>query len=90
MLPGASKMPNLDSSEGEFTKMESIILSMTTRERQEKEELTVSRIKRIARGSGRTYAEVNKLKTSFKKTKQMMKKVPNKKMLEKMSKMGGL
>ncbi|MCK5424395.1 MAG: signal recognition particle protein [Emcibacter sp.] len=84
MLPGASKMPNLDQSEGEFSKIESIILSMTTRERQEKDELSISRTKRIARGSGRTVGDVNKLKKSFKRSKQLFKKAPNKKMLEKM------
>ncbi len=87
MLPGFSKLPDLDTSEKEFYKMEAIILSMTPRERQEKDELDMGRIKRIARGSGTSIADVNKLKKSFKKSKLLFKHAPNKKMLEKM--MGG-
>ncbi|NGX53747.1 MAG: Signal recognition particle protein [Chlamydiae bacterium] len=84
MLPGGSKLPNLDQSEEEFAKIESMILSMTIRERQEKDELSISRTKRVARGSGTILADVNKLKKSFKRSKQLFKKAPNKKMLEKM------
>ncbi len=87
MMPGASKLPNFDESEKEFSKIEAMILSMTSRERQEKDDLSMSRMKRVAKGSGTTIQEINKLKKSFKKTKQFFKNAPNKKMLEKM--MGG-
>ena len=87
MLPGAGQIPDLESSEKEFAKIESIILSMTPRERQERDELDHARTKRIARGSGTAHADVNKLKKSFKKSKQFFKNGPNKKMLEKF--MGG-
>jgi signal recognition particle subunit SRP54 len=87
MLPGISQLPDLDASEKEFYKIEAIILSMTPKERQERDELEMGRMKRIARGSGTKIEDVNKLKKSFKKSKQMFKHGPNKKMLEKM--MGG-
>lgn len=88
MMPGASKIPDFEQSEKEFFKIEAMILSMTPRERQEKDDLSMSRMKRIARGSGTTIQDINKLKKSFKKSKQFFKNAPNKKMLEKM--MGGM
>lgn len=87
MMPGANKLPDLAESEKEFFKVEAMILSMTPRERLEKDDLSISRSKRIARGSGTTIQDINKLKKSFKKSKQFFKNAPNKKMLEKM--MGG-
>ncbi|MFZ0566262.1 MAG: signal recognition particle protein [Chlamydiales bacterium] len=83
MMPGASQMPDFETSEKEFNKIESIIFSMTPRERQEKDELVYSRVKRIAQGSGNSIADVNKLKKSFKKSKQFFKNGPNRKMLDK-------
>ncbi len=88
MMPGASKIPDLEDSEKEFFKIEAMILSMTPHERLEKDELSMGRMKRIARGSGTTVQDINKLKKSFKKSKQFFKNAPNKKMLEKM--MGGM
>ncbi|MBS0623271.1 MAG: signal recognition particle protein [Verrucomicrobia bacterium] len=87
MLPGASKLPDFASKEKEFFRIEAMILSMTPRERQEKDQLDISRCKRIAKGSGTTLADINKLRKSFKQSKQFFKNVPNKKKLEKY--MGG-
>lgn len=87
MLPGFSQLPDLEQSEKEFMKMEAIIYSMTVRERQEKDDLTFGRVKRIAHGSGTKVEDVNKLKKSFKQSKMLLKNGPAKKALEKM--MGG-
>jgi signal recognition particle subunit SRP54 len=78
MLPGMSQLPNLDQSEGEFQKVESIILSMTLPERLEKAELVPSRRWRIAKGSGTTVDDVNRLIKGFKRMKDMMKSLPKK------------
>lgn len=86
MMPGMNKIPELLGSEGEFYKIEAIILSMTQKERQEKVELDISRMKRIARGSGTDFNDVTKLKKSFKQTKQLFRHAPTKKMFEKMMK----
>lgn len=88
MLPGGlgNMIPNIEESAKEFYKMEAIILSMTPREREEKDELHISRMKRIARGSGTDMSDVNKLKKGFKKTKQLMKHAPSQKALERMMK----
>lgn len=83
MLPGAAKMADFERSEKEFLKIEAMILSMTPKERFEKNDLSMSRMKRIARGSGTTLQDVNKLKKSFKKSKQFFKNAPSRKMMDK-------
>jgi signal recognition particle subunit SRP54 len=78
MIPGASQLPNLDQTEEEFKKVESIILSMTPDERLEKVELVPSRRWRMAKGSGTTIDDVNRLIKGFKRMKDMMKSMPKK------------
>jgi signal recognition particle subunit SRP54 len=89
MIPGASQIPDLESKADEFFKVEAMILSMTPREREEKDELDVGRSRRIARGSGVDLAEVNKLKKGFKRAKQFFKQGVNKKQMQQMEKMMG-
>jgi signal recognition particle subunit SRP54 len=84
MLPGASKFKSeMDRSEKEFFKIEAMILSMTLRERGGRDELSMPRMKRIARGSGTTVQDVNKLKKSFKDSRQFFKSTSSKKMMDK-------
>ncbi len=87
MLPGMSAMKELDIDEKGFYKSEAIIQSMTPRERSEEDELSVPRRKRIAKGSGTSIDDVNKLAKMFKQAKQLFKNMPNMKQLQKM--MGG-
>lgn len=84
MFPGMGKLDDLDMPEKELNKIESIILSMTPRERQERDEITIARAKRIARGSGQDISEVNKLKKSFARSKDFFKHIANDKKFEKM------
>jgi signal recognition particle subunit SRP54 len=77
MVPGLSSFGDLDFSENELKKTEAIILSMTPDERNEQEELSYSRKKRIARGSGTKMDDVNRLVKGFKRLKQLMKNMPN-------------
>lgn len=84
MLPGMSKMKDMDFDESELFKLDAMIHSMTPSERAEKVELTMSRRKRIAKGSGRSLDEINKMLKSFKQTKEFFKNVPNMKQLQKM------
>ncbi len=84
MLPGVSSLKDFDFDDKQFFKIEAIILSMTKEERAEKCELIPNRRKRIARGSGTTLEDVNKLVKSFKQAKQFFKNMPQKKQLEKM------
>lgn len=85
MLPGVSNFKQFaDFDEGEFYKVEAMILSMTADERMEKCELSISRRKRVAQGSGTSMDAVNKLVKSFKQAKQFFKNGLNIKNLQKM------
>ena len=86
MLPGLSNIP-IDNSDAEVVKAEAIILSMTLAERRGRCELGVDRRRRIAKGSGTTIDDVNRLAKTMKQAKQFFKNAPKMKQLEKM--MGG-
>jgi len=77
MIPGAEKINAnaLDSvdAEKEMKRLEAIIQSMTREERNNPSILNGSRKKRIAQGSGRSIADVNKLLKQFDEMKKMMK-----------------
>ena len=90
MLPGGSEMlkqTDMSKSEKEFRRMEGIICSMTTKERNTPQLLNAKRRQRIAKGSGTSVAEVNNLLNRFTQMQQMMKKMG--KFQKMMSKMGG-
>lgn len=73
MIPGMSKMTkNLDIDESAFSKVESIILSMTPKERSNPELLNMSRKKRIALGCGKSIHEINMFIKQFDQMKKMM------------------
>ncbi|NLL56859.1 MAG: signal recognition particle protein [Clostridiales bacterium] len=76
MIPGLSKKlkgADLNVDEKQMEKMKAIILSMTQEERRRPEILNGSRRRRIAKGSGNTVQDVNKLLNQFNQTKDMMK-----------------
>ena len=79
MLPGASKMGlnNIKIDPKDIAHIEAIILSMTPYERRHPEVLKASRKIRIAKGSGRTVEEVNRLLKQFDQMKVMMKQFKN-------------
>ena len=79
MIPGFSKLKNVDLNENEFKWVEAIINSMTKKERDKPEIINGSRRKRIALGSGRTVQEVNRLIKQFNQMKVMIKKMKDKK-----------
>jgi signal recognition particle subunit SRP54 len=59
--------------EGQFTRTESIINSMTAKERRDHEIINGSRRKRIARGSGTTVQDVNNLLRQYAQMRKMFK-----------------
>ena len=79
MLPQARKMGlnNISIDPKEFAHIEAIIQSMTLEERRHPEILKATRKQRIAKGSGRTVEEVNRLLKQFETMKEMMKKMNN-------------
>ncbi len=84
MLPGMSKMADLNIDDQQMFKVEAIILSMTEEERSELCELIPGRRRRIAMGSGTSLDDVNRLVKSFKQAKQFFKNMPNMKQMQKM------
>lgn len=82
MIPGASKMglSNVSINPKDMAHIEAIIKSMTPYERRNPDILKASRKIRIAKGSGRTVEEVNRLLKQFDQMKVMMKSMKNGKM----------
>lgn len=73
MIPGMSKMTqNLDIDDKAFSKVESIIQSMTPTERSNPELLNQSRKRRIAKGCGKEINEINLFLKQFDQMRQMM------------------
>ena len=79
MLPGARKMGlnNINIDPKQLARVEAIILSMTMEERRKPEILKASRKQRIAKGSGTSVEEVNRLLKQFEQMKMMMKQFSN-------------
>ena len=79
MLPQARKMGlnNVAIDPKDLAHVEAIISSMTIEERRKPEMLKATRKQRIAKGSGRSVEEVNRLLKQFEMMKDMMKKMSN-------------
>ncbi len=74
MIPGVGKViKDIDIDDNAFKGVEAIIRSMTRYERQHPEIINGSRRQRIAKGSGTTVQEVNRLLKQFDDTRKMMK-----------------
>ena len=79
LIPGARKMGlnNVKIDPKDMAHIEAIVLSMTPKERRNPEIIKASRKTRIAKGSGRSVQEVNKLLQQFEQMKKMMKQMTN-------------
>ncbi len=79
LLPGARKMGlnNISIDPKIMARIEAIILSMTPYERKHPEVLKATRKQRIAKGSGTSVEEVNRLLKQFEDMKKMMKQFTN-------------
>ena len=76
MIPGMGKMlKNIDIPDDAFKQTEAIIDSMTPAERENPEIINARRRERIAKGSGTTMADVNRLLKQFEDTRKVMKTV---------------
>lgn len=96
MIPGVDRkmLSSVDEqgSEKKLVRIEAIIKSMTTQERQKPQVIGASRKVRIAKGSGTRVQDVNELLKQFDQMKQMMKQLSNPKqqrLLKRMKKMSG-
>ena len=78
MMPGANKMKGLDKlqvDDKQIVHVEAIIQSMSKKEKTNPEVINASRRKRIAKGSGTSIQEVNRLLKQFEDMKKMMKQM---------------
>lgn len=74
MIPGVGKaIKDIDIDDNAFKGIEAIIYSMTPEERKNPEIINGSRRQRIAKGSGTSIQEVNRLLKQFEGTRKMMK-----------------
>ena len=88
MIPGMGKMlRDVEIGDDVFKQTEAIIGSMTPLEREKPEIINARRRERIAKGSGTTMADVNRLMKQFEDMRKMMKMVSGGKI--KMPRMGG-
>jgi signal recognition particle subunit SRP54 len=90
MMPGANKIKglnNLQVDEKQISHVEAIIKSMTKEEKVRPEVINAGRRKRIAKGSGTSVQEVNRLLKQFDDMKKMMKQMSG--MQQKGKKKGG-
>ena len=79
LIPGAKKMglTNIKVDPKQMAHIEAIVLSMTPKERRNPDIIKASRKTRIAKGSGTSVQEVNRLLQQFDQMKKMMKQVSN-------------
>ncbi len=77
MIPGLNQMQALEQGvdESQLARVQAIIASMTLKERRQHQLINGSRRKRIARGSGTSVEEVNRLLRQFVQMRKMMKSV---------------
>ena len=76
MIPGVGKaVKDMDIDDNAFKSVEAIIQSMTPKERANPDIINTSRKERIARGSGTTMQEVNRLMKQFEQIRKTMKTV---------------
>ena len=85
MIPGlnAGQLKGAQVDPKAIGRVEAIIRSMTPAERAKPEVLNASRKRRVAKGSGTTVQEVNRLLNQFDQTRQMMKKLTGGRMKKK-------
>ncbi len=76
MIPGiGAQIKNIKVDEKQFKKIEAIINSMTPEERRNPRIINMSRKKRIAKGSGTTVSDVNKVLKRYEEMRKIMRKL---------------
>ena len=91
MIPGMGKvLKDVEIPDDAFKQTEAIINSMTPAERENPEIINHHRRERIAKGSGTTLADVNRLMKQFEDTRKMMKSVANGGFKQQMQQMRGM
>ena len=88
MIPGAGKMlKDVDIDDNAFKSVEAMIGSMTPYERAHPECINMSRKMRIAKGSGNSIDEINRITKQFEQMRKMMRQMTSPKMAQAMAQM---
>lgn len=88
MIPGVGKqIKDLDIDDNAFKSVEAMIGSMTPYEREHPECMTMSRKQRIAKGSGNSIDEVNRITKQFEQMRKLMRQMTSPKMAKAMAQM---
>ena len=88
MIPGVGKaLKDVDIDENAFKSVEAMIGSMTPYEREHPECINMSRKMRIAKGSGVTIDEINRMTKQFEQMRKMMRQMTSPKMAQAMAQM---
>jgi signal recognition particle subunit SRP54 len=91
MIPGVGKqLRDVDIPDDAFKGIEAIISSITPEERSNPDIINSSRRQRIAKGSGTSLQEVNRMIKQFDQTRKMMKMMTGNKMASMMARMKGM
>ena len=88
-ISGAVNTAELDKAEGRVKVYKSIIQSMTKDERADPERINASRVKRIAKGAGRTEKDVRELLSRYRQMKSLAKSSKGREFRQMMRRMGG-
>jgi signal recognition particle subunit SRP54 len=88
-VSGALNTDELDKAEGRVKVYKSIIQSMTKEERADPERINASRLRRIAKGSGRTERDVRELLSRYRQMKSLAKSSKGREFRQMMRRMGG-
>ena len=88
MIPGVGKaIKDIDIDDNAFKSVEAMIGSMTPYEREHPECINMSRKQRIAKGSGNSIDEVNRITKQFEQMRKIMRQMTNPKMAQAMAQM---
>ena len=88
MIPGVGKaLKDVDIDDNAFKSVEAMISSMTPYEREHPECINMSRKMRIAKGSGVTIDEINRMTKQFEQMRKMMRQMTSPKMAQAMAQM---
>ena len=88
MIPGVGKaLKDVDIDDNAFKSVEAMIGSMTPYEREHPECINMSRKQRIAKGSGNSIDEVNRVTKQFEQMRKMMRQITSPKMAQAMAQM---
>ena len=88
MIPGVGKaLKDVDIDDNAFKSVEAMIGSMTPYEREHPECINMSRKQRIAKGSGVSIDEINRITKQFEQMRKMMRQMTSPKMAQAMAQM---